>query len=153
MPYLIDGNNLMAHLVGPYAEKGKARQQLLQELARFVSVHKVKLSVVFDGVPDDEYPEGMRYKSVRILYAKPGSDADTRIKDLVRRSSYKRDLVVVTSDKALGSKVSHYGAKVITARRFGTELAESAGKKSEKPEQNSPVDVEEWLAYFGQRKT
>ncbi len=149
MPYLVDGNNVMAQTVGWHRDKATARRRLIHALARFLAVHKVKLKVVFDGVPDDEFPEGIKFKSVHILYARPGSDADSRIKDLVRKSSYKRDMIVVSSDRELASYAKNQGSKVISSGQFRAMLEEAA--KTAIPADKAgvgSVDVDEWLDFF-----
>jgi predicted RNA-binding protein with PIN domain len=149
MPYLVDGNNVMAQIVGWHRDKAAARRRLIHSLTRFLAVHKVKLKVVFDGVPDDEFPEGCKFKSVHILYARPGSDADSRIKEIVRKSSYKRDMIVVSSDRALASYVRNQGAKVVSSGQFRAMLDETA--KTAIPADKAgvaSVDVDEWLDFF-----
>lgn len=148
MPYLVDGNNVMAQIVGWHRDKAGARRKLIHNLAQFVKVHRSKVQVVFDGVPDDDFPEGLKYKSVRVLYARPGSDADTRIKDLVRKSSFVKDLVVVTSDRALSSQVKAQGAKVMPSGRFRKLLDEAKAVLLERSASEEPVDVDEWLEFF-----
>ena len=69
MPYVVDGNNVMAQTVGWHRDRAGARRRLIYDLVRFIAVQRVKLNVVFDGAPDDEFPEGRIYKGVRILYA------------------------------------------------------------------------------------
>jgi predicted RNA-binding protein with PIN domain len=110
----------------------------------------VKLKVVFDGAPDEEFPEGRKYKGVHILYARPGSDADSRIMDLVNKASYKRDLIVVSSDRALSSYVKHQGARVVSSGQFRRLIEECLKQERamEKSGQGDRVDVEEWLEYF-----
>jgi predicted RNA-binding protein with PIN domain len=149
MPYLVDGNNVMAQNVGWHLDKPAARQRLVQDLVRLVAVERVKVKVVFDGVPDDRFPEGCRFKSVHILFAGPGSDADTRIKEIVSKSSYKRDLVVVSSDKALISNVSRQGARVMASHKFRALLAEARNRaEKEQPAPDMQVDIEDWLDFF-----
>ncbi len=117
---------------------------------RFVALHRVRLKVVFDGAPDEEFPEGRRFKGVHILYARAGSDADSRIKELVSKASYKRDLIVVTSDRALSSVVKHQGARVISSGQFRRLVEESVKRAGSvgKSGQGDLVDVEEWLEFF-----
>lgn len=150
MHYLVDGNNVMAQRVGWHRDKPGARKKLIRDLARFVAVHRAKVRVVFDGSPDEQFPEGIRYKSVRVLYARPGSDADSRIIDLVDKSSYKKNMVVVTSDKALGSHVSRRGAKVMHSGEFRRMIEQALTLEAGKPGDREPVNVEEWLDYFGE---
>ncbi len=146
MPYIIDGNNVMATLSRDVII---ARRRLIAALTRFIAVNRVSVTVVFDGVPDDEFPEDRRTKSVHILYARPGSDADTRIKELVRRASYKRDIVVVTSDKELGSFASHLGSRILTSHVFRDMLDECESVQMSREKAGyTPVDVKEWMDYF-----
>jgi len=152
MPYLVDGNNLMAQTIGWSLDKAGARKRVILDLARFVAVNKVKMKVVFDGSPDAEFPEGCKFKSVEILYARPGSDADSRIKQLVEQSSNVRDLIVVTSDRSLGSTVSRRGAKVIQSGKFKQMIQSAASHTKEKPAEQEPVNVDDWLTFFGDRE-
>ncbi|MFC1833301.1 NYN domain-containing protein [Thermodesulfobacteriota bacterium] len=148
MPYLIDGNNVMAQKVGWHRDKAGARKQLIRDLAKFIAVHRVKVKVVFDGIPDAEFPDGCRYKSVHVFYARPGLDADSRIKEFTDKASYRRDLVVVTSDKALGSYVRHRGAKVQPSGKFRAALRDTLEMSVKNKGVNDPVDIKEWTEYF-----
>lgn len=149
MAYLIDGNNLMALNVGWHKDRSAARRRLVHQLAAFVGRTRSKVRVVFDGVPDDEFPEGTRFKSVQVSYARPGFDADARIKELVTRSSYRRDMVVVTSDRALKGFVSAKGARVMSSGKFRSFMVETLRAESREKIDQGPIDVNEWLDYFG----
>jgi predicted RNA-binding protein with PIN domain len=154
MPYLIDGANVMAQTRGWRNDLGAARRNLIKDLAVFIAVSRAKVTVVFDGPSDADFPEGATYKSVRIFYARPGGDADTRIMNMVRRSSFNRDTIVVTSDKPLGSFVQRHGAKVVSSGAFRKTLSEAKEQKMEqdrRQELNS-VDVDEWMDFFNSRK-
>jgi predicted RNA-binding protein with PIN domain len=150
MPYLVDGNNVMAQNIGWHTDKQRARYKLIRDLVKFVAVTRTKLKVVFDGSPDDKFPEGIRYKGVQVLYARTGSDADSRILELVKKATYKRDLIVVTSDKPLGSKAKHYGAQVISSGNLRQMIQEAYEIGPEKPDEKNSIDVDEWLEYFEQ---
>jgi predicted RNA-binding protein with PIN domain len=149
MPYIVDGNNVMAVL---HRDKTLARRLLVGYLAKFVAATRVKLKVVFDGVADDEFPDGLKTRGVHILYARIGSDADTRIKELVSKSSYKRDITVVTSDKPLTSFVRHQGTRSITSFKF-RKILEECEKAAQAAEKQSagPIDVDDWMRYFSLR--
>lgn len=153
MPYLVDGNNVMALIAGWDADKAAARRRLIQDLAQFVAVCRAKVRVVFDGVPDDEFPEGRKFRSVLISYARIGSDADSRIKELVRKSSYKRDLLVVSSDRSLAAFARRYGAKVISAGKFRRALEEACVAEATpmKTRPEGTVNVEEWMEFFSKK--
>ena len=150
MPYLIDGNNVMAQTIGWHRNKAGARKRLIRELAGFVAVHRVRVQVVFDGRPDEEFPEGTKYRSVRVLYARQGSDADSRIKEIIRKSSYKRDMIVVSSDRELVSFANRKGTKVITSGKFRKMLDEATVTNRSKAEVGvgEPVDIDDWIEFF-----
>lgn len=148
MPYLVDGNNVMAQTGGWHTDKAGARRRLIHRLAGFLATRKMKVKVVFDGSPDNDFPEGTKYKSVHVLYARPGSDADTRIQELIRKSSKKRDLILVTSDRALAAFARRQGARVISSGQFRKMLEEALVADVEKPVPDEPVSVEDWLDYF-----
>ena len=152
MSYLIDGNNVMGQRVGWHRDRVRARRELLDELARFASRRKARLSVVFDGAPDEHFADGSSYRGVvRVFYAARGSDADERIKSLVEDSRERRTMVVVTSDRALAEYVRRCGAQVVRAGEFRRRMeeanAESAAENTDAP----PVEesTERWMRYFG----
>ena len=72
MPYLVDGNNVMAQRVGWHKDKRAARRRLLDELARFAQLKRASVLVVFDGGPDAHFADGSSYKGVRLFYAERG---------------------------------------------------------------------------------
>ncbi|MDQ7783008.1 MAG: NYN domain-containing protein [Desulfomonilaceae bacterium] len=152
MPYLIDGNNVMAQTVGWHRDKVGARKGLIRDLARFVAAHRGRVQVVFDGVPDEEFPEGTKYRSVHILYARHGSDADSRIKEMIGKSSYKRDIIMVSSDRELVSFANRHGTRVMTSGRFRKMLEEAKTTSRSKSEADlgEHVNIEEWLEYFSE---
>src|SRR3989440_9552578 len=138
MSYLIDGNNVMGQRVGWHRDKAGARRRLLGELARFARGAGVTVEAVFDGAPDEFFPDGSEFMGVRVFYAARGSNADERIKELVESSRERRTLKVVTSDRALAEYVRRCGVEVIRSgefrRRLDAEVAaskEAASKESE----------------------
>ncbi|HVG38676.1 MAG TPA: NYN domain-containing protein, partial [Pyrinomonadaceae bacterium] len=118
MPYLIDGNNLMAQRPGWHRDRAGARRRLLDDLAAYTAHKRVRLAVVFDGAPETHFADGASYRGVRVYYAERGSDADTRIKRFVEDSRERRTLLVVTSDRALGDYVRRTGARVLRSGEF-----------------------------------
>jgi predicted RNA-binding protein with PIN domain len=153
MLYLVDGNNVMAQTAGWRRNMSGAKKRLLLELAALVAARKVKVRVVFDGAPDDEFPEGCVYRSVHVCYARTGSDADTRIREMVEQSTSRRDTVVVSSDKPLTSRVKQMGAQVILSGTFRRMLQQATATKSEKPGDHEAIDVTEWLKIFEDPKS
>ena len=153
MSYLIDGNNVMAQRVGWHRDKPGARRRLLKELARFAREAGVTVEAVFDGAPDDFFPDGSSFMGVRVFYAERGSDADTRIKRMVESSRERRTLKVVTSDRALADYVRLCGAQVVRSGEFRKRLdARAADAERSEGDARAGVkesELDEWMYYFG----
>jgi predicted RNA-binding protein with PIN domain len=153
MSYLVDGNNVMGQRAGWHRDKAGARRRLLSELAGFARGAGVKVEVVFDGAPEEFFPDGSYFMGVRVFYAERGSDADSRIKELVESSRERRTLKVVTSDRALADYVRRCGVEVIRSGEFrkrldaSAEARDSSAAKGERGVNESEMD--EWMYYFG----
>jgi predicted RNA-binding protein with PIN domain len=127
------------------------RKKLLEAAARFAQAKKVKITVVFDGAEENFFPDGSSYKGVKIFYARPQSDADARIKNLVENSRERRTLIVVTSDRALSDYCRRCGAKTVSAKEFRERIAELQDDNAEKIRDAGvkPNELAEWMRYFG----
>jgi predicted RNA-binding protein with PIN domain len=150
MSYLVDGNNVMAQRVGWHRDKPGARRRLLGELARFAREAGVTVEAVFDGAPDEFFPDGSYFMGVRVFYAERGADADARIKQLVEASRERRTLKVVTSDRALADYVRRCGADVIRSGEFRRRLEATAAAPEERENEGvKESEMDEWMYYFG----
>ena len=159
MSYLVDGNNVMGQRVGWHRDKPGARRRLLSEMARFARAAGVTVEAVFDGAPEEFFPDGSQFMSVGVHYAARGSDADTCIKQLVEASRERRTLVVVTSDRSLADYVRRCGARVLSSGQFRRRLDETCAEEErsddEKRAARSPrgeapaEDLAGWMHYFG----
>ncbi len=157
MSYLVDGNNVMAQRVGWHRDKPGARRRLLTELVGFARAAGVTVEVVFDGAPEEFFPDGSYFMRVRVFYAKRGSDADSRIKELVESSRERRTLKVVTSDRALADYVRRCGAKVIRSGEFrkrldaSVEARDASAAEGERGARGGvkESELDEWMYYFG----
>ena len=152
MSYLIDGNNVMGQRVGWHRDKPGARRRLLGELARFAREAGVTVEAVFDGAPDEFFPDGSYFMGVRVFYAERGGDADARIKQLVEASRERRTLKVVTSDRALADYVRRCGAEVVRSGDFCRRLDALPEAEEQRPDARGGVkesELGEWMYYFG----
>ena len=150
--YLIDGNNVIGGRVGWHRDKPGSRRRLVEDLARLARAKKLRLSVVFDGAPDPQFPDGSSYRSVRIFYSRQGSNADARIIEMVEAERNKKSLVVVTSDGKLTSRVRACGARVMRSgefRRTLDETVETAPDQEPDAPNIKDDEMNEWLRYFG----
>ena len=152
MPYLVDGNNVMAQRVGWHKDKPAARRRLMNEAAELMRSRRVSVTIVFDGAPEQHFADGSTYRGVRLFYAARGSNADERIKELAEHSRERKTLVVVTSDRALAAYVRALGAQVMRSGDFRRRLDEAAKGREDAPEENDTVaeeDMPDWMRYFG----
>ena len=154
MSYLIDGNNVMGQRVGWHKNKPGARRRLLDDVARFVAEKRVSAAVVFDGAPEDHFPDGSSRLGVRLFYAARGSDADARIKEMVEASRERRTLIVITSDRALADYVRRCGARVESSSGFRGRLDALVANNNREPSRDAPPagaheTTDEWMRYFG----
>lgn len=125
---------------------------MMQDLARLARMKKLRLTVVFDGAPDPQFPDGSSCRGVRIFYARQGSDADTRIIEMVESERNRRNLVVVTSDGQLASRVRLNGVRVMRSGEFRRMLDETVDTAhDEEPDIKPDIDgeMDQWLRYFG----
>lgn len=152
MSYLVDGNNVMGQRVGWHRDKAGARRRLLGELARFAREAGVTVEAVFDGAPDEFFPDGSYFMGVRVFYAERGADADARIKQLVEASRERRTLKVVTSDRALADYVRRCGVEVIRSGDMRRRLDALSENEQPRPDARAGVkesELGEWMYYFG----
>ncbi len=148
--YLIDGNNVMGQRVGWHTDKPAARRLLLTDLARLAQAKKMRLAVVFDGAPDTSFPDGASFRGVKVYYARRGSDADTRIIEMVERERNRKSLTVVTSDNTLAARVRACGVRVMRSGEFRQKLDDVISTRSDEVEPSVPPDeMADWLRYFG----
>jgi nicotinic acid mononucleotide adenylyltransferase/predicted RNA-binding protein with PIN domain len=120
---IVDGNNVIGSRPdGWWRDRKGAARRLIAALQALTRRTGDRISVVLDGRPLDDVPEGV-HDGVLVAYAtRAGRDAaDDRIVAEVERDSDPASLVVVTSDRALAERVRALGARVEGA---GTLLAQ-----------------------------
>ena len=151
MPYLIDGNNLLGSWGGPRSDDD-GRGEVVRRVAAFCRARNVKATVVFDGRPLRPDMAAQELGPVSLRVPPEGGDADTVIRELVERAARPRELIVVTSDKALYSYVKTLGASVLRAHEFNAQERHALSRNrdatsvSDKPDRED--DVEGWLKKF-----
>jgi predicted RNA-binding protein with PIN domain len=156
MPYLIDGNNLLGSWGGPRGGDD-GRGEVVRRVAAFCRARGARATVVFDGQPLRPDFDRQELGNLTLLVPEAGQDADSVILDLVRRAARPKELIVVTSDKALYSSARTQGAQVLRAHEWNA-LARAAAvarprrsdEGAEKPEHEP--DIEGWLERFGKRE-
>lgn len=181
MLVLVDGYNLIMK-IGRLAERVRAgelqyaREVLLSMLARAKRSDFHSATVVFDarrlGRKPLPGPEGLSIRRERrgtlgIVFSPPGSDADEVIKEFVEERALvgkAREVLVVTSDRALAAYVRSVGARIETSEECARSIvgrerprhgrptrSNASGPPEPEKELAAPSDdeAERWLKYFG----
>lgn len=109
---IVDGNNVMgARADGWWRDPQAAAARLVEDLAALAEGGS-RVTVVFDGPPPPDLPEG-GHGGVTVFYAgRSGRDAaDDRVVELVEAEPDPGSVTVVTSDRALRERVELLGAR------------------------------------------
>jgi len=146
MPYLIDGNNLLGagrdrRLGIPVDE-----QELIAMLSAFAAARHAHLTIVFDGSLQSRGHARAGTGRIRVRYAGRRS-ADDVIVDLVRSCPAPKDMIVVTSDRDLRSRVRASDGRVMGCREFADALQRLPGG-DEDEEKPMTGDIAMWERYF-----
>ncbi|MEP7272102.1 MAG: NYN domain-containing protein [Acidobacteriota bacterium] len=158
--YLVDGNNVMGQRPGWHRDRPAAQRRLLLELAELAKLRAVRIAVVFDGRPLPNFPDGSRFRGIDVYFARPGSDADQRILELLEQDPNRRNMTVVTSDRALANLIRGDGVQTMSSGEFRHLLADNASLDrpagGSTPDAGPEVSVDEtpsWMRYFGVDET
>jgi nicotinic acid mononucleotide adenylyltransferase/predicted RNA-binding protein with PIN domain len=111
---IVDGNNVIGSRPdGWWRDRPGAARRLIAALQALAKRTGDRISVVLDGRPLPDVPEGV-HDGVLVAYAtRAGRDAaDDRIVAEVERDRDPGSLVVVTSDRALADRIRALGARV-----------------------------------------
>jgi len=121
---LVDGMNVIGSRPdGWWRDREGAIRRLLARLQRLAEDAGTDLTLVLDGRPLDDLPEGT-HGGVRVAYARRGGRdaADARIVELVANDADPRSVRVVTSDRKLADDVRALGATTQGAGAFLAQL-------------------------------
>lgn len=119
-------------------ELQRAREGLLQMLARYKFLKGHAITVVFDGGPERALRRE-RIRGIEVIFSKPGETADDVLKRLAME---KRGLTVVTSDREVADFAEKKGAAVISSLQFARKVETArlyAGKGQEGEEPDRPL--------------
>jgi predicted RNA-binding protein with PIN domain len=135
MSWVIDGSNLLGHARSDVA----AKRKLVQALAQFARARRTKVVCLFDGSEPEHF--GAQLGGVRVVFSGARSADDVIAKQVSNGSGWK----VVTSDRALASKIRRRAVEVVESPAFMREL-ESL------PSSESTGSPDDWAAYFSDPK-
>jgi predicted RNA-binding protein with PIN domain len=150
MPYLVDGSNLAGAARDRRLGLPREEQDLVSRLASFAASRRTRVQVVFDGPAQGRGGAGRARQAgrVKVHYSGSGRTADDHIVNLVRGDNSPADIIVVTSDRELASRVRAAGARVMGCARFAEALHRTAHGSGEADEKPLPGDTRDWEAWF-----
>jgi predicted RNA-binding protein with PIN domain len=104
---------------GWWRDRDGAVRRLLRSLQQHASASGDDVTLVLDGRPLGDVPEG-EHDGVAVRYAtrRGRNAADDRIVELVRDDDDPASLTVVTSDRDLVDRVRAHGASTVGAKSF-----------------------------------
>ncbi len=133
MPWLLDGNNLA---------QGGDREAVRRAALAVARHERVRILVIFDGVPPAGVAASEKLGGVEVSYAR---NADAAILALLGRAG--RGWRVATDDRELGLRARAAGAEVVTA---GTFWRKARSVEQASGGQRNPVsDLTKEFEYFG----
>jgi len=158
---IVDGHNLT--FADPEARgqlegdrPGGARQRTLELVETYLAATREQAVVVFDGTGGGRAPEPT-HRRLRCRSSGAGRSADAEILDMIRKTTGRRELCVVTNDRRLGAAARSLHARTMGSQEFLAAVArikrrqqrkrptpEPRGKRSGAP----PSEVRQWLDVF-----
>jgi predicted RNA-binding protein with PIN domain len=107
MSYLIDGNNLIGRSSDFNLKSPFSRELLIKELLAFQKKKDAKITIVFDGIPDEHLNrQFLSLGKMEIIFAGRKISADARILQIIQRSSDPASIILVSSDKKLTDRAT-----------------------------------------------
>ena len=149
MPYWFDGNNLIGQSAAVSRSRPQIRQEFLSSLSTYYKSGGGSFLVYFDG---DDSTHTMPPAGIRVRYSAPLS-ADKAIIRRLHEISRPGEVIVVSNDRELQNLCRNTGAKVMNWQQFSSKMQTRKTKHPVGKNLQQPVDVEEWMEYFGLDKT
>ena len=156
MPVLVDGHNLIGQLSSVSLGDPDDEEALVRLLRAYRARSAKSVVVIFDPGQGSALATRHRSGNIKVVFAAPGSTADTVIKHRINKNDNPQSILVITSDHMLAEAVQGIDARVQDAREFGAVLERNAAapaqdEAADRREQPlSPQEVAAWLTVFEQ---
>jgi len=149
---VIDGHNLIGQMVEISLSDPHDEEKLIARLEEYHRERGTPIIVVFDPGQAPPPAKRLRGKGIKVLFAPPGSKADTLIINLLKKSPYPKGLTIVSSDREVRRAARARRAKMMTAQRFARMLSRPKRLPFTEPtikeKELSSSEVKEWMAIF-----
>lgn len=151
MNYILDGYNILFHLVDSPKTFADQREDLIHYLQMRFSLLGLNGLLIFDGSHRREEISGRAYRSpLEIVYTPKGQNADSYILEQIELAKNPKDITLVTNDAGLKRQARSLGSRVKSNEDFIIFLNKSRLKK-EKQIQETPKNIERLLKIFEER--
>jgi len=145
--YIIDGNNLIGK-IGSLSklqkkDKQRAREQVAFLIQQYFQNKKVSVSLHFDGYP----AQSIKFYNGKIIYS-ANKTADEKIKEEIEEAKNRQNIIVVSSDNNIKEFARVCGCEILSSEKFGELITQTKTVDEEKPQINSPSDIEEFKRLF-----
>ncbi len=167
MTILVDGHNLIGQMTGLHLDDPDDEEKLMIRLRAYRARTGQPIVVYFDAGLAYQTPARRSNGGISVRWAGTGRRADDLIVHDVSRHPNPRELTVVTSDRALQSKVRMGGARIVDAAAFAAELSRPTGTRRKSKAHRrfvsgrhgadrdsrylTEAEVRTWLAIMGRR--
>lgn len=155
MPLIIDGHNLIGQMVEISLSDPHDEEKLIARLEEYHRERGIPIIVVFDPGQAPPPAKRLQGKGIKVLFAPPGSKADTLIINLLKKNPYPKGLTIVSSDREVRRAARARRAKTMTAQRFARMLSRPKRPPLTEPTIKekglSSSEVREWMAIFEKR--
>jgi len=138
--YIIDGYNLLkspAFNIPLNLDLENQRNHLIRMIRSYAQFEHCQVAIIFDNsIKGNDKVSGDG--RVQIQFTKPSMEADELIKIMIRKSNNPRNLIVVSSDRAIQYAAKDHGALVLSSEDYWRLL----DKKTD-PQQSIPGNIPE----------
>jgi predicted RNA-binding protein with PIN domain len=145
MPYWFDGNNLIGQSAAAAGNDPRVRNEFLSKLSAYHRSGGGRFLVYFDGDDPDRSPTP---PGVAVRYSAPLS-ADEYIIRRLHEIQNPSEVIIVTNDLGLMSRCKNIGAATLNWTEFSSKMSSRSVLRDDRREKQEPVDVEDWMRYFG----
>jgi len=113
---IIDGYNLLKHIVGADHVNERERVAFIEKVARYAHIKQLPIVLVFDGGPSI-YPTREKHNGVEVIYSGTKESADEYIQQYVQDVPV-HNLMLISTDRQLVNFVNYYGVDALDSQAF-----------------------------------
>ncbi len=149
---LIDGHNLIGKLPDISLSDADDEQQLVEKIMRYRARTGRRVTIVFDSGGAYKPSATKRRGGLTVRYAPHGITADSLIIKQLRRERNPKEVLVITSDRAIQRAATQMGAQIMSSQAFADVLADlhSPAATVADDVHLSDEEIDDWLSLFGE---